>query len=94
MSNFGHCALIGCLSFGAVAVTRIHIFNKSVSILLIIGFRGLQCTVNLYENIYAANLLVVSDLSLDHSLVVKLWRLNIKVPVSCLFVVLDVCNVQ
>ena len=27
VSNFGHCALIGCLAFGAVAVTRIHIFS-------------------------------------------------------------------
>ena len=32
MSNFGCCALNGCLAFGAVAIIRIHVFNKSVSI--------------------------------------------------------------
>ena len=37
--------LIGCLAFRAVAVTRIRIFNKSVS--PIIGSRGWQCTVDL-----------------------------------------------
>ena len=49
--NFGCCALIGCLTFGAVAIARIGVFNKSVSILLTIGCRGLQCIVNLSETI-------------------------------------------
>ena len=43
---------------------------------------------------YAANLLVVSDLTLDCSFKVKLWWLSIKVPISCLLLVLEVCNVE
>ena len=44
-------ALIGCVFVGTVAVTCIGIFSKGVSILLIIGSRGLQCTVNLQKTI-------------------------------------------
>ena len=29
-NNFGHSALISCLSFGAAAVLRFHVFYKSV----------------------------------------------------------------
>ena len=63
------------VAFGAVAVTRMRVFNKSVSISLIIGSRGLQCTV-------------------DPSFKVKLGRVSIKVPISCLLLVLGVSNVQ
>ena len=39
-------------------------------------------------------LLVVSDLTLDQSFKVKLWRVNVKVVLSRLFLVLQVSNVQ
>ena len=98
MSNFGHCALIGCLAFGAVAVTRIHVFNICVSISLIIGSRGLLEVCNGQSNFRkpcAVNLLVVLHLTLDHSFQVNLWWLSIKVPrLSRLLLVLEVCNVQ
>ena len=43
---------------------------------------------------YAANLLVVSDLTLDRSFKVKLWWLSIKVSISHLLLALEVCNLQ
>ena len=38
--------------------------------------------------------LVVLHLTLDYSFKVKLGRVSIKVPISCLLLVLEVCNVQ
>ena len=66
---------------------------KSAYISLIIGSRvsNVQLT---FRKPYAANLLVMSDLTLDPSFKVKLWRVSIKVPLSCLLLVLEVCNVQ
>ena len=84
MSKFGHCALICCLAFGAVAVTYMHIFNKSAFILLIIGSRSLQRT---FRKPQAANLLVLSDLIFFHPFKVKPGQVNIKEPISYLLLV-------
>ena len=92
LSNFGHCALIGCLAFGAVAITRIHIRTQSLScLLLVLEVCNVQTT---FRKSYAANILVMSDLTVDHSFKVKLGWVNIKVLLSHLLSVLEVSNVQ
>ena len=78
-----------CYSFRA----EFMFFYKSVSISLIIGSRGLQCTVNLQEIMYCKSL-TMSNLTLDRSFKVKLGRVSIKVPKSHLLLVLEVSNVQ
>ena len=62
-------------------------------LLLVLEVCNVQSTFY-FRKSYAANLLAMSDLTLDLSFKVKLGWVNIKVPVSCLFLVLDVRNVQ
>ena len=50
--------------------------------------------IHCFKELYAANPLVVSDLTLDHSFMVKLGWVRIKVLITLLLLVLEVCNVQ
>ena len=53
------------------------------------------CNVQLtFRKPYAVNLLVMSDLTLDHFFKVKLGWVSIKVPISHLLLVLEISNVQ
>ena len=54
----------------------------------------ISLVVLLFRKPHPANLLVVSDLTSARSFKVKLWRLGIKVPVSRLLLLLEVCNVE
>ena len=58
-------------------------------LLLVLEVSNVQST---FWKSYAENLLVMSDLNLDLSFKVKLWWVNIKVPLS--FLVLEDHNVQ
>ena len=66
---------------------------KSVYNSLIIDSRGLQCQTNLQET-WAGNLLMWSDATLDPSFKVKQGYPNLKVLVTRLLLVLEVCNVK
>ena len=69
------------------------VINKSASISLIIFSRGLQCTVNFLEIISYKSFGDVR-FNLVTYFKVKLGRVNIKVPLSLLLLVLDVSNIQ
>ena len=60
-------------------------------LLLVLEVSNVQST---FRKPYAANLLVMSNLTLDPSFKVKLGRVSIKVPISRLLLVLEVSNVQ
>ena len=47
-----------------------------------------------YRKSWTGNLLVWSNLTLSPSLKVKRGQLNLKVLITCLLVVLEVCNVK
>ena len=66
---------------------------KNAYISLIIGPRGLVCQASLLE-IMAGNLLIWSDLTLDPSFKVKRGSPNLKLLITCLLLVLEVCNVK
>ena len=59
-------------------------------LLLVLEVCNVQST---FSKPYAANLLAMSDLTLDRSFKVKLGLVMIKVPITRLLV-LEVCNVQ
>ena len=60
---------------------------------LIIGPRGLQCEPT-YRKLWAGNLLMLSDLTLSPSFNIKRRRPNLKVLITCLLLILEVCNVK
>ena len=60
-------------------------------LLLVLEVSKVQST---YRKLYAENLLVRSDLTLDLSFKVKLGRVSIQVPISRFLLVLEVSNVQ
>ena len=62
---------------------------KSAYNLLIIGPRGLGCKPT-YRKSWAENLLAWSDLTLGPSFKVKRGQPNLKVPITCLLLVLEV----
>ena len=84
---FGRCTLISCLNFGVVAVIHIRLPKKSahLSCLLVLEVCNLELA---FRNQCAANLLVMLDSK------VKQWQLKIKMPISRLLLVLDVCIVR
>ena len=92
MGNFGCCALICCLAFRAIAPAFTFLTKVSLSrLLLLLDVCNVQST---FRKPYAAHLLVLSHLPLDHSFKVKLWCLSVKVPISRLLLALEVWNVH
>ena len=61
---------------------------------LIIGIRGLQYMKPTYRKSLAGNLLMWSGLTLSPSFKVKRGQPNLKVLITCLLLILEVCNVK
>ena len=80
---------LGPLLQGQTRIAKV----KSAYDPLIIGPRSLQCEPT-YGKSWAGNLLMCSDLTLDPSFKVKREYLNLKVLVTRLLLVLDLCNVK
>ena len=66
---------------------------KRVYNLFIIDPRGLQCETNLQKS-WAGNLLMWSDLTMSPSFKVKRGQPNLKGFITCLLLILEVCNVK
>ena len=60
---------------------------------LIVGPRGLQCETN-FRKSWARSLLMWSDLTLGPSFKVKRGQSNLKGLLTCLLLILEVCNVK